>query len=169
MKFLEFVWKYRLQVYAEGNKLYAEGNKLYAEGDKLYAEGDKLRAEGDKLWAEGNKLWAEGDKLRAEGDKLWAEGNKLRAEGNKLWAEGNKLWAEGDKLWAEAIIEIYGNIKIEWKNWHEKEKSYECHLENGIVYNPSEIIEPRDEEVDKAIKLLESKGRIVNGKIVKGE
>ena len=47
-----------------------------------------LRAEGDKLRAEGDKLWAEGDKLRAEGDKLLAEGNKLRAEGDKLWAEG---------------------------------------------------------------------------------
>ena len=64
---LDFVWKIRLG---------------------LRAEGDKLRAEGDKLWAEGNKLWA-------EGNKLCAEGNKLCAEGNKLWAEGEKLWAEG--------------------------------------------------------------------------
>ena len=46
-----------------------------------------LRAEGDKLWAEGNKLWAEGDKLRGEGSKLWSEGSKLWAEGDKLWAE----------------------------------------------------------------------------------
>ena len=67
----------------------------------------RLRAEGDKLRAEGDKLWAEGDKLRAEGDKL-------RAEGGKLWAEGDKLRAEGGKLWAEAIIEIHGNITMEW-------------------------------------------------------
>jgi len=105
---LSFVWKYRC----------------------------KLRAEGSKLWAEGNKLWAEGDKLRAEGSKLRAEGNKLRAEGNKLWAEGNKLRAEGDKLWAEAIIEAYGNIKLEWKNWSDEKEDYECHLENGEVYKP---------------------------------
>ena len=82
----------------------------------------KLRAEGSKLWAEGNKLWAEGDKLRAEGSKLRAEGNKLRAE--------------GDKLWAEAIIEAYGNIKLEWKNWSDEKEDYECHLENGEVYKP---------------------------------
>jgi hypothetical protein len=34
----------------------------------------------------------------------------------KLWAEGAKLWAEGAKLWAEAIIEVYGNVIIEWKS-----------------------------------------------------
>jgi len=63
-----------------------------------------------KLWAEGNKLWAEGDKLRAEGDKLWAEGNKL---------------------WAEAILEVYGNIKIEWI-W--KDNKYDCKLETGEIF-----------------------------------
>ena len=42
---LLFVWKLRLQFWAEGDKLRAEGNKLRAEGNKL-------RAEGDKLWAE---------------------------------------------------------------------------------------------------------------------
>jgi cell division protein FtsB len=111
---LGFIWKLRLQ-------LRAEGNKLWAEGDKLRAEGDKLRAEGNKLWAEGNKLWA-------EGNKLWAEGDKLRAEGDKLRAEGNKLWAEG-------ILEAYGNIKLGWKYVSEKE-DYECHLENGEVFKP---------------------------------
>jgi len=65
--------------------------------------------------------------LKAEGDKLWAEGSKLRAE-------GSKLWAEGDKLWAEAIIETYGNIKLEWK-YNEAHKDYECHLENGEVFS----------------------------------
>ena len=54
-----FVWKIRLALRAEGDKLWAEGSKLRAEGNKLWAEGDKLRAEGDKLWAEGDKLWAE--------------------------------------------------------------------------------------------------------------
>ena len=65
-KILEFNWRIRI-------KLRAEGNKLCAEGDKLRAEGDKLCAEGNKLCAEGDKLCAEGDKLCAEGDKLWAE------------------------------------------------------------------------------------------------
>ena len=103
--------------------------KLRTEGDKLWAEGNKLCAEGDKLCAEGDKLWAEGDKLCAEGDKLCAEGDKL-------WAEGDKLWAEGDKLWAEAIIEVYGNIKLEWKNCSTKKQDYECHLENGEIFKP---------------------------------
>jgi hypothetical protein len=95
----------------------------------------KLYAEGNKLWAEGNKLRAEGDKLYAEGNKLWAEGNKLYAEGNKLWAEGNKLWAEGDKLWAESVLEVYGNIKLEWKYVSEK-NDYECWLETGEIFKP---------------------------------
>jgi hypothetical protein len=34
------------------------------------------------------------------------------------------------------FIEIYGNIKLEWKNWHEEKQSYECHLENGEIYKP---------------------------------
>ena len=84
---------------------------------KLYAEGDKLKAEVTKLWAEGTKLRAEGEKLYAEGDKLRAEGDKLRAE--------------GDKLWAEAILEIKGNIKLEWKY---VKNEYECHLETGEVF-----------------------------------
>ena len=98
---LEFIWKIRLE----------------------------LRAEGNKLRAEDNKLWAEGGKLRAEGAKLWAEGAKL-------WAEGSKLWAEGDKLWAEAVLEVYGNIKLEWKNWSAEKQDYECHLETGEIFKP---------------------------------
>ena len=72
--------------------------------------------------------WQERAKLRAEGDKL-------RAEGDKLWAEGDKLWAEGDKLWACAIIEIKGNIKIEWEYVSEK-NNYRCKLETGEVFEP---------------------------------
>lgn len=49
---LGFIWKTRLKLQAEGNKLIAEGDKLIAEGDKLYAEGGKLIADGDKIWAE---------------------------------------------------------------------------------------------------------------------
>ena len=42
---LQFIWEYRINLHAEGDKLHAEGNKLWAEGDKLWAEGDKLWAE----------------------------------------------------------------------------------------------------------------------------
>ena len=79
--------------------------------------------------AEGNKLWA-------EGDKFWAESNKLRAEGDKLRAKGDKLWAEGDKFWAEAILQVYGNIKMKWKNYNSNKNDYECHLETGEVFKP---------------------------------
>ena len=79
--------------------------------------------------------WRKRAKLRAEGHKLWAEGDKLRAEGDKLRAEGAKLWAEGVKLWAEAIIEIKGNIKLEYKYVSSKD-DYECHLETGEVFKP---------------------------------
>ncbi len=53
-----------------------------------------------------------------------------------LRAEGDKLWAEGDKLWAEAILSVYGNIEMEWKNWSEEKQSHECHLETGEVFYP---------------------------------
>ena len=79
-------------------------------------------------WKERNKLWA-------EGDKLWAEGYKLRAEGYKLWAESDKLRAEGDIMFLAAVVEVYGNIPLEWKNWNDKHKSHECHLSNGEVYD----------------------------------
>ena len=103
---LDFNWKIRLNIRAEGNKLRAEGDKLRVEGDKLCAEGDKLCAEGDKLCAEGNKLYA----------------------------EGNKLCAEGSKLWAETILHFVGNVKMEWKNWDKKTQSCECLLETGDVF-----------------------------------
>jgi hypothetical protein len=86
-------------------------------------------------WKKRAKLRAEGAKLRAEGDKLRAEGDKLWAESDKLWAEGDKLWAEGDKLWAEAVIEIKGNITIEW-TWVSEKKDYRCTLGTGEVFEP---------------------------------
>jgi len=52
----------------------------------------------------------------------------------KLYAEGNKLCAEGDILWLDAVIAVHGNIKLEWENWDETTKSYECHLETGEVF-----------------------------------
>ena len=79
-------------------------------------------------------VWSWRLKLRAEGSKLQAEGNKLQAEGNKLQAEGNKLQADGDILWLDAVIAVHGNIKLEWKNWNETTRSYECHLETGEVF-----------------------------------
>ena len=61
---------------------------------------------------------------------------KLYAEGDKLYAEGSKLRAEGDKLWAEAILEVYGHIKLEWKNYSSEKNNHECHLETGEVFKP---------------------------------
>ena len=81
-------------------------------------------------------IWKIRLELRAEGSKFWAEGDKLWAEGSKLRAEGDKLRAEGDKLWAEGILEVYGNIELEWKNWSEEKQDYECHLETGEVFFP---------------------------------
>ena len=89
-----------------------------------------------KEWKERCKLHAESSKLWAEGDKLYAEGDKLRAEGRKLYAEGDKLRAEGDLIFINAVIKTFGNIKLEWKNWHGDKHSYECHLDNGEVYIP---------------------------------
>ena len=68
--------------------------------------------------------------------RMRAEGDKLRVEGDKLWAEGYKLRAEGDRLWAEAILEVCGNIKLEWKNWDSEKQDSECHLETGEVFKP---------------------------------
>ncbi len=76
-----------------------------------------------------NFIWRIRIKLRADGDKL-------RADGDKLWADGAKLRADGDKLWAEAILEVHGNIKLEWKNYNSDKQDYECHLETGEVFKP---------------------------------
>ena len=66
--------------------------------------------------------------------RLYADAHKIWVDPNKLYAEAKRLWAEGDRLWAEAILEAYGNIGLEWKNWNDQYQSYECHLENGEVY-----------------------------------
>ena len=49
----------------------------------------------------------------------------------KLWAEGTKLRAEGTKLWAEKILEVHGNIGVEWK-W--RGDVLDCRLETGEVF-----------------------------------
>ena len=54
MNNLDLIWKTRLKLRAEGDKLWHEGVKL-----KPQAEGYRLCAEGCGLWAEGNRLWAE--------------------------------------------------------------------------------------------------------------
>lgn len=55
---------------------------------------------------------------------------------NFIWQIRQKLRDEGDKLWAEAILAVYGNIKLEWKNWDGNKQSCECHLETGEVFKP---------------------------------
>ncbi len=68
--------------------------------------------------------------------KLWSEGNKLRSEGKKLWADGDKLMDGGSRLRAEGILEEFGNISLDWKNYNHDKDDNECHLENGEVYKP---------------------------------
>ena len=70
--------------------------------------------------------------------KIMAESAKLRAESAKLRDAGAKLWAEGDKLWAETILEVYGNIILEWK-W--RNGILDCELENGEVYRGDDKFE----------------------------
>ena len=53
----------------------------------------------------------------------------------KLLAEGNKLRAEGNKLWAEAILEVHGNIYLEWIYKGEKD-DFSCKLETGETFEP---------------------------------
>ena len=68
--------------------------------------------------------------------KQWNDRLKLWAEGSKLRAEGSKLRAEGDKLWADAILEVYGNIKLEWKF---RDIDFDCELENGEIYRWDDV------------------------------
>lgn len=79
--------------------------------------------------------WIQRNKLYADGNKLRAERNKLYAERYKLYAERDKLYAEGDIVFLSAVITEYGNLALEWKNWNEAHNSYECHLENGIIFD----------------------------------
>lgn len=88
-----------------------------------------------KEWNERLKLRAEGDNLYTKGNNLRADGDNFYAEGNKLHSEGKKLYIEGDLVFINAILRENGNIKMEWKNWNEKNGSYECHLENGEIYD----------------------------------
>jgi len=80
--------------------------------------------------------WETRLRLRAKGSKLYAKGDELQVEGEKLQAKGNKLRAKGNRLWAETILEVYGNIKVEWKNYDYEKQDYECHLETGEVFRP---------------------------------
>jgi hypothetical protein len=118
---LELVWNVRCRLRAEGKTLSAEGSKLLAEADKLREEGEIRKATSG---------------LSAEQSKLSAESYKLFAEADRLWAEVSIRRAEGDKLWTQAILEAYGDIKLEWKNFSDEKLDYECHLQTGEVFRP---------------------------------
>ena len=68
----------------------------------------------------------------------------------KLYTEGDKLWAEGAKLWAEAVLEVYGNIKMEWKNG-------ECPISAKSILAPR-----KDEQLGNAWKVLKRFRKVVN-------
>ena len=57
---------------------------------------------------------------------------------DKLWAEGDKLRAEGDKLWACKIIELIGNVTVQWTYVKTVEYNdfYRCELGNGMTFEP---------------------------------
>ena len=79
-------------------------------------------------WKKRVALWAKSDALMAKGNALWAKSDAL-------WAKSYTLRAKSDTLWAKAIIEIKGNIKIEWK-WIPAKNDYSCTLETGEVFEP---------------------------------
>jgi len=90
------------------------------------------------LWNKGTKLGVKGDKLstKVKNNNFTAKNNKLKAEIAKLWAEGSKLHTEADIFWLDAVLKVYGNIGMKWKNFSVKKQDYECHLENGEVFKP---------------------------------
>lgn len=94
--------------------------------------------QGYITWIQKNTTINDGAKIPDEASVIQAL--KETYPGDKLRAEGSKLWAEGNKLWAEAILQVHGNIKLEWKNW--SELGYECHLETGEVFKPSDVVLP---------------------------
>jgi len=53
-----------------------------------------------------------------------------------IWGIRLGFRAESDKLWAEAILQVYGNIKMKWKNYNSNKNDYECHLETGEIFKP---------------------------------
>ena len=90
----------------------------------------------NKFWDYRRKFRERANNLEAESNKLFAESEKLKLEIIRLREEGCNLRAEGNKIWREALIETYGDMKIEWKNFDPQKQDYECHLENGEVFKP---------------------------------
>lgn len=52
-----------------------------------------------------------------------------------VWPIRLKLWAEGAKLWAEAILEVHGNITLQWVYRQDKQQNA-CLQETGEVFEP---------------------------------
>jgi hypothetical protein len=98
------------------------------------------------VWNIRLKLNAKSDILRAESNRFGRVGieenilifrvkrDLFKAKSSKIWAKSDILRAEANELWAEAILETFGNIKIEWKNFNDEKNDHECHLENGEIY-----------------------------------
>lgn len=152
-KHLELVWNLRCKLVNEGNAVVSKGDKFWIEGNAVINESKKLRNAANKIFDKDKNLWdrnngkviitdAESLDVKSKDIDIINEGIEIRAEGERLISEGHKIQSEGinlrnlgNKIWNEAIIQVYGNIKIELKYISEKDDD-EFKLENGEIYSP---------------------------------
>jgi hypothetical protein len=89
--------------------------EAWEEYKRLYREGVQFNEMGNKRLIEGRVLLAEGKKSYAKSAKEFVEQScDLSTEGFALLAEGNKSWSKGLLVFLNAVLEVYGDISIEW-------------------------------------------------------
>lgn len=65
--------------------------------------------------------------------ELHKEGRKAYDEGRKIFGNGDILFTEGNTCWAEAVLNTYGDIKVDFR-YNQKTNKNDCYLGNGEVY-----------------------------------
>ena len=114
---LERAWARRKELYTKASGLQEKANEIRLTGSKLSIDGDKLHAKSSVGAAEGNKCVGKASRTRYETEVslLYAKSHVMYAKADKIWAECRRLEAEAEKQWCDAILNVYGNVTINWQ------------------------------------------------------
>src|SRR5271157_4623551 len=129
---LDSIWRLRMQLLGEAKKLFIFAEGLTKESNEFHNQGIELSKKShysDKPETIDDyikQIKKEQVGLKASESTFEANQQSLRSEKSKL--EANRLVVLSEEIWANAIREVYGNIKMEFKQWNEKKHSHSCVL-----------------------------------------
>ena len=141
---LESIWKLRMKLINEAKKIFDESKAVTEESNRLHNDGIELHK---KAYSDTKNILVNDFRQQIKGEYIALKSNEITYNANqeslkaeKLKLEANKLRILGEDIWIEAVYEVFGNIKIEFKDFNEKKHSHKCilYLKDATtkIFNP---------------------------------